>query len=361
MNCPTTELFDSKTFHRFIFNDVFEQYKKLFTKTQNAYINYYEMYEDFVKSNFYYLNYVYTKLWCCNLQKKEKSSHLANNEIKALYSLCYPSQKKSSILNRFEEDFQIIQNLYLNRCLYHYTNSEALLSIFETHTLRFSNLSRSNDNSEGEYLDKYFSIYHKKDMDNFAEHKETVNVFSFSLSFKADDVAQWKRYGEKEDKNDGVCLVFDCMKLFSFLKFLYPALGFFFISPLKYASFDNIIKKDLIAELAWENLSKYNISMLNNLRYMFKDKSFDSEKEFRLFFCFEKKLAQFTKLYGFLNKNLGEDFLSMSIDKDIFSQIVPKIIFGPNLSDEKKEKIIKSLHDNYGNKVICLESGCPVK
>ena len=284
MNADAQNEFDYEGFYRFMFFVVL-RYKELYKKRDNCYINYAEEYKEFVKNNFWYLNYFYTELFLSiesienaeALESVIKNYFYFNPDISCQYLNSNNSADVELVINYIKKDLELLKHLYDDLTLFHYTTIKSLEKILEGHNLKFSNLAlKSNDNSEGTYLDKYSFLYHSEFLNNINDIKRNQANYAFCLSSQKDDVAQWARYAGY----DGVCLAISVKKLFDYLlTYLIKSKGSFFITPLKYASFEDISKKDYVAEVAFYNLQAGFLSHFNALRLMFKHQSFESERE----------------------------------------------------------------------------------
>gem|GEM_PF-4919373 len=364
-------LIDYKTIYEFLFL-LLEQYRDLFNKRNGQYKDYDEIYHNFIKLNFWYLNFLYTTFYLSiDLSSSECFKYYSS--LLQIYSKCNPNLKELKldfenqdslkdedlkiVASVLQEDHKLIRHLYDDLYFYHYTNTTALKKILEGHNLKFSNLDKcSNDKTEGNYLDNYLRSLFNDDLDDYKNIKLQQVVYSFSLSCQADDVAQWARYANY----DGVCLVFSCNLLFDYIsEYLKKAKDSFFVCPLRYTKFENIQTKDMAAELSLYNLQTRSNSIYNQLRFMFKHISFESEREFRLFFCNDKKRNNISEIEIFSFSSDGS--LMMDLSKNKFSAIIPEIIFGPE-TREKEKKEIKNLMAKLGyTKIKCINSSCPIK
>lgn len=345
------------------FFSVFLRYKELYKKRNKCYINYAEEYNEFVINNFWYLNYFYTELLVSikddsAFEKVIKNYFYFNPDICRQYLNSNDRTDVEFVRNYIKLDFEFLKKLYDDLILYHYTNFDSLGKIIEGHNLKFSNITlKSNDNTEGAYLDKYFDKYHSKFFNKVDDLKNNQDNYAFCLSSKKDDVAQWARYAGY----DGACLVFSVKELFDyFSNYLIKYQGVFFITPLKYASFEKISKKDYVAELAFLNLTTEHQSLFNALRLMFKHQSFESEREYRLYFCLDKNNDNLNEI-DILKKNFTDGSIMMEIAREKFTSIIPQIIFGPHSKERDRQNIIKKLKDKGFEKITCIKSDCPIK
>lgn len=364
-------LIDYKSIYEFLFI-LLEQYRDLFEKKNGNYKDYDEIYKNFIKINFWYLNYLYINFYIAvDLSSKDWTSNFLS--ILRIYSECNPKLKdlnydfenpeciKEDDLKKidllFRKDHRLISHLYDDLYFYHYTNVDALKKILKGHNLKFSNLDRyTNDKSEGKYLDKYLDSFLNVNIENCKEINSNQDIYSFSLSCQEDDVAQWARYA----KYEGVCLVFSCKALFQYINvYLKKAKGSFFVCPLKYTKFEKIPTRDMAAEISLYNLLNIGYSSYNQLRFMFKHISFESEREYRLYFCNDKTKNFIDELEIFSFTSDGS--LMMDLGQKEFPNIITNIIFGPKTAEKDKTEIKNLLSCFDYKKIECINSCCPIR
>lgn len=354
-------------FYSFLF-EIFGLYKSL----KNSYsdrANNTEDLNDYVKNNFWYLYCLWIHL---ELAFKPSFSNYLIDVLK-IYLEYNPHIKKiksnpemtfvndtervvkpnNDILEIMKNDHRLLNHIVEETKVYHYTSVDALKSIIDSHELWFSNYSEhTNDDFEGKYLERYVENFYPDKVKVCSEIKQKQDVFGFCLSLQCDDAAQWERYG---DKQKGVCLV---LNLKDIGKYLFDdnaaAQGSFFMFPIKYASFSEIENRNNSAEFAVANLNDHGDFLFNRLRYTFKDKSFESEKEYRLFFCCDKKQKS---IEGLSNVTISDDYLKIEISKKYFSSVIHKVILGHSISNADLSEVKVKL-DN--EKIEYTSSLCPL-
>lgn len=117
---------------------------------------------------------------------------------------------------RFAQYKSEIQKLYDSIELYHYTNINSLEKIIGGQTLRFSQITTMNDYNEAKALIEcnkpiILEEARQKNCENQVNdiiHKIEIyssDLYSFSLSTRGDDAAQWERYGINKNAGDSLC------------------------------------------------------------------------------------------------------------------------------------------------------------
>ncbi len=104
--------------------------------------------------------------------------------------------------------------------LYHYCPLDTFVKIIKSKTLRFGDITKSNDSEELFYIYKLYHMYRndgKTDGFNpnlfFAKQdNENNKTYCFCLSELKDDLSQWRGYAP----NGGVAIGFDYKKLKEF-------------------------------------------------------------------------------------------------------------------------------------------------
>lgn len=199
--------------------------------------------------------------------------------------------------------------------LYHYCSMEAFIKIIESKKLRLGNVLQMNDPTElplrslnwVEFIYKQyekepfeFKFYHDKkelDMKQYLDlmnyHQDIIKAdsfFAFCMSTLADDLNQWRVYG---DNGNGVCLGFDVNDIFNLIEedtsFTYNELEYEDLQRISVLAAKSILSKIRDRFIANKNDDLYHI--LNNfysdleffiLRY--KHPAYKAESEARLIY-----------------------------------------------------------------------------
>lgn len=112
-------------------------------------------------------------------------------------------------INQYKSE---IQQLYDSIELHHYTNVDTLEKILNGQTLRLSQITRMNDYDEAMALIKHnMHVFYKhvclhnciSRLSHIISTIETYafELYTFSLSTRGDDAAQWERYGIRKNQN----------------------------------------------------------------------------------------------------------------------------------------------------------------
>ena len=112
----------------------------------------------------------------------------------------------------------------MRKIVYHYCSVDAFINIINNKTLRFSDIMKSNDSKEIEFLwEKYFEYalsvasnkeYAKIVLRHFKDEQLKNNVFlALCLSKKDNDLHMWNCYA-----NEGVSIGFNYEKLLKWKK-----------------------------------------------------------------------------------------------------------------------------------------------
>ena len=191
------------------------------------------------------------------------------------------------------------------KLLYHYTTINALYNIFKNKELWLGNTSAMNDKNE---ITEFYNNLKARLLSDFPDKEETINSlinfsinkidrnYPFVMSFSTckDDAAQWDRYA---DKAQGGCIVFNRPKLVELLSDLPMGLDKVYygddvseICNRDYHILSDYLKSDKTTNLIFENESnntfnqvKDSLTYLINYAVKYKNMSFASEKEYRIY------------------------------------------------------------------------------
>ena len=235
--------------------------------------------------------------------------------------------------------------------IYHYTDFDALKGIVETKELWLNNIFNSNDSKELKIFYEYLlpkltkqlnpndckvlpkNIDFIKSFEAFLKQIDFSPFYIACFSFLNDDAAQWERYGYAAS---GVRIAFDK----ELLKSILPSN--FFSGKVKYEIKNKDIKP--IVEILYEYIEDnkrgtFNSALfkLRNLAAIFKHKSFQAEKEFRI--CVDQKKVE-DKVNSVLLKetivaNSLKEICILHLDKLCehngveFEKLIKNVVLGP--------------------------------
>lgn len=257
--------------------------------------------------------------------------------------------------------------------LYHYCSAEAFFKIIMNRTLRFSDITKSNDSGELEfifneymkYCDKEFSNKDncyinvakslKKEKDRDLEN-QTCYVACFSKN--EDDLSQWRGYAP----NGGFAIGFHKEKLEGFANSIKCLGQSARCVEIEYVDNDDkeLLKAFKKIDPNGECFNHYND--LLNLSIKNKHNGFECESEFRIWFfdfggtdiCGNNITHVYKDNIGcnilFYNNQFG---LSSAYDIPFDINMIDKIIIGPktNISTRDIEKMLKSLYPTSVGKI----------
>jgi hypothetical protein len=213
--------------------------------------------------------------------------------------------------------------------LYHYTNASGFLGIIQSETFRATNYSLLNDSSEIAYgvgvIDEMFrrlglegtspsEIYLNSARSAVAQVAELSDAYVTCFSTKPDDLSQWRGYGSAND--DRYCLVLSASNL-QLEEEAAPRFSTnLFLAPVIYDREQQIAEAMRVALRARdETIDKppkdwYPLNLtieLLDLAATFKDRSFQSESEWRVIFSsmeLEEPTVDFTVRNGKLRPHI---------------------------------------------------------
>ena len=267
---------------------------------------------------------------------------------------------------------------YINDCnemyLYHYCSLETFEKIIKNRSIRFSDITKSNDSDEinfaincyCNYLDKKYN--YSKNFDNVKEFlksqiqnsRENEKTYCFCLSAEKDLLSQWRG----DAPNGGIAIGFNYNKLSDFINNTKVTKGKIKLDSIKYVSKDNPIELENIFD-KWNNtIPLNNYSKLLECAEQYKNDGFEEEKEYRMHFIgFEhynnSQLSHFIEvgdnkvMLDFQLCNNCKDFRSY-YDVPITLDLIEEIIIGPKLN--LSIDLLKSFLNKYGNKEIDFDN-----
>lgn len=242
----------------------------------------------------------------------------------------------------------------LPKILYHYCSFETFNNIIRNHTLRFSDVTKSNDSEEilfvincyYNYLtqkhkdcsDKLFIHMFKYEIDKIIKSKK---FYTFCMSSKKDLLSQWRGYAP----NGGFAIGFNFDKLTNYIKNLEILSSKIKLQKLDYIDKNNPRKLHDEFE-KWNNSSPFdNIEDLLQLAVINKNKEFKEECEYRMFFESFETVDEFNKHLPKLK--IGEKSCEMEFglinndyktyyDVPFTFDLIDEIVIGPkvNVSEE---------------------------
>lgn len=202
-----------------------------------------------------------------------------------------------------------------NKKLYHYTSKENFLKIIENKSLFATDIRFLNDGMETNMVSKILNELLSEDneieevleqdkfyISEFYESFKGVETYVVSFSEKSDDLNQWRCYASNAT---GICIEFNIDKLLDCLNntkcqenCIHPNFA------LEKCIYDFEKQKTIIRNLIlnYKNKSKNERSISNLITDLlkcaayFKDKSFESEDEYRLIVTNVDKASKKTRL-----------------------------------------------------------------
>ena len=175
--------------------------------------------------------------------------------------------------------------------LWHYCSIDTFKKICENKTLRFSDITKSNDEEEVKYIGKLYNCFANS---HFTEklieyyNKYSSKIYCFCLSELRDNINMWDRYS----KNGGFSIGFDFKKLEDFSKNIYLDINEpqdSSINLIKVEYENSVISDDLqhkfeeISNIARET-GKLASGLLREIAGTYKNSFFESESEWRITF-----------------------------------------------------------------------------
>lgn len=263
--------------------------------------------------------------------------------------------------------------------VYHYCSLDTFKKIIENHTLRFSDITKSNDTEELFFITNlYHKYYNLKNNLNetfnaskfFLEQSNLIlKTYAFCLTYNIDDLSQWRGYAQ----NGGFAIGFDKEELKEYtnkIEFLNMSDSEEFakgLKDIKYLNIENVTFSEL--HEIFKDMHNYNyfkFLLKNSPNY--KNDGFIFEKEIRMYFQFfienevkgvSSVLFNGHKIEG--NDNYYDVPFSFSMIKDII--IGPKvdcldsdfanktIVYNYLKSNDKKNELILDENDICNTKL----------
>lgn len=171
------------------------------------------------------------------------------------------------------------------KTIYHYCSIETFSSIVKNHTLRFADITKSNDSDEILLaFDLFFEYQNLKDKEElkkkFEEDFKATKTYCFCLSSECDLLSQWRGYAQ----NGGISIGFDLVKLKEYFSKIFVGEKNLKLDKVQYLSkhnLTNIFDKDKKQE---KNFFDYEYSKLMEFAPIYKDIGFCEECEWRVYF-----------------------------------------------------------------------------
>ena len=276
--------------------------------------------------------------------------------------------------------------------IYHYTDWKAFEDIVVNKKIRLSNVSFSNDSKELiEYLynSQYNKLYelflknYKKDSRvkfligrDYAYESVNFNpLFAFCFTKNRDDAAQWERYA---CNGAGVCIGFneEYIKLIFESPFKYQSIKYDLneYGKIKIETFDKNIKQ--LEDKNKDNPDNFNktnkkvLKSLYNSSIFYKNKSFQTENEYRLGitsvelqnikrnknFSDEKKKIYSSEINYFVTNNKIREYVEFELDSlcninnKVYSDLINEIIISPK--SIMNEELVKRYLESKGLKEL---------
>ena len=271
-------------------------------------------------------------------------------------------------------------NKQKDKKLFHYCTAETFKEILSHKTLRFSDVTKSNDEKEVKLLwDKYLEVIKKYNLHdnvinfiNYEKHNQLQHTtfLTLSLSTEQDSVEMWKKYA-----NDGVTLEINVNKMLAILRRLIYINGDFYLFEnannelVAQANITYCSEKEIVNYI--KNVCKNSKDIFEAFNKIFmssptiKEENWNKEKECRFIipyfhsgveqaFNIEDLKKEQLKLINDKNK-YGKD--STWLDVPIEIDLIESITISPYSKFTKKE--IEELLFNNGfniNKISISDS-----
>ena len=259
--------------------------------------------------------------------------------------------------------------------LWHYCSVEAFINIIKTQKLRFSDVTKSNDRSEIEYIGDLYSEYKSADMQTYKgtsfllrnDSKYGRGVYSFSLSQKKDDLNMWRGYAPYggfsigfskkglEDLASNSTIAIECNNVIYVSKRKIP-------SDLK-RFFDEIYTKCLDNNKKDNIYLMYPAQFLDSKSLFYKHIGFESEKEWRMVFRNYLDIFRTDLFVNGIKCDLKCDFYEIPFDISIIKRVIigPKTECFSNNLLEDVDNFIKSYMSSKSTKIMVKYTDLPFK
>lgn len=180
------------------------------------------------------------------------------------------------------------------KILYHYCSLETFEKIIKNHTIRFSDITKSNDSDEIKFTINCYYNYLKRKYNNcyncdlvnrFLENqidfsRNNEKTYCFCLSGAKDLLSQWRGYAS----NGGIAIGFNYNKLNRFIEKTKVPKGKIKLDYISYVSKDNPIELEKVFD-KWDNDTPLNnYSKLLECAVVYKNRGFIEEDEYRMYF-----------------------------------------------------------------------------
>lgn len=235
--------------------------------------------------------------------------------------------------------------------LYHYCSLETFNNIIRNHTLRFSDVTKSNDSEEVMFTINCYKNYLIKKIEkcndtlpvNMFKYEidktlDAKKFYTFCMSSKKDLLSQWRGYAP----NGGVAIGFNFEKLKQYIEDSTILCSKIKLEKLHYIDKNNPNKLNNEFD-KWDNSHPFNnVENLLRLSVVSKNKGFEEECEYRMYFeNFEKvdhANQPLPKVIVGNHKPCEIDFsihnndLKSYFDLSFTFDLIDEIIIGPKLN-----------------------------
>ena len=256
------------------------------------------------------------------------------------------------------------------KILYHYCSLETFEKIIKNHTIRFSDITKSNDSDEIKFTlycyynylrRKYNNCFNSDLVNKILENQINISrnnekTYCFCLSGAKDLLSQWRGYAP----NGGIAIGFNYNKLSSFIEKTKVPKGKIKLDDITYVPKKNPIELENVFD-KWDNsIPLNNYSQLLECAEKYKNDGFEEEREYRMYFDHYEKpdnnaITPFITVgnndvyVNFQLTNNCKDFKSY-YDVPITLDLIEEIIIGPKL--EVSVDLLKSYLMIYGKDEI---------
>lgn len=248
--------------------------------------------------------------------------------------------------------------------LYHYCSLDVFLKIIKNKTIRFSDIMRSNDREEILLL---FNQYVESQIEKHKENNLAIKMFvgeikkaifsktcfCFCLSEKRDLLSQWRGYAP----NGGVCIGFKKQELENWYKKISILQGKTTLDKVTYIDKEGMKNKKLFKNCK-DNILVNNYEALLKNAPKFKNKGFQEEKEWRMYFLGFRIAEEGNPLpcvqvngesikIGFML--YGNNQIKAYYDVPFELNMIREIIIGPKTDISVEE--LKTIISEYGGNI----------
>lgn len=251
-----------------------------------------------------------------------------------------------------------------NNILYHYCSAESFIKIICNNTIRFSDVTKSNDYNEVVLLWENYYDYVLANSNNLLASKslrylinqdlENDLFLSFSLSEAKDNCCMWMKYA-----NEGVSIGFDKNELQKWADEIKIKQVLLSLKPITYQTDDEL--QSFIRNIAKnETFIMENAKPLVDVAPFLKTKQHEKEKETRLLLstsvsydqCDFSKYITYNYHFDYLPNRYNDNVLSCFIQYP--KNIIKEVVLSPNCRLNESD-ITKLLYVNgFSMSEICI-------